>query len=62
VPYSRTTVANSKSSSEIANILRAQAEALQFLIDEAQRIQRDITEHLTQLRHAGDPERRKNPR
>ena len=40
---------------ELRTVLEEQARSLQRLIDDAQRIQREITAHLSKLRRAGDP-------
>ena len=37
-----------------AEILEGQARELERLIKEAQRLHREVTEHLSKLRHAGD--------
>jgi hypothetical protein len=46
----------------IEKILREHAKDLQRLINKAQRLQREITDHLWRLHHPGAPERRKKPR
>lgn len=59
-------VVSARDDHAMEQILREQSEALRRLCEEAQRIQRDINEHLHRLRHAGDnytgPDRRKKPR
>jgi hypothetical protein len=52
--YSSISMADPITPDIVEEILKKQAEALDRLVKEAQRIHREVTEHLIKLRHTGD--------